>query len=257
MGFLAMVSKYFHFLPTRIVFKNRQSAGKILGNNLRKRIMTRHENSSFGKNNSLLVIGIPRGGLVVANEIALKLGCELGAICPVRIVDEDEETTLGSILITDKIPTALDILSDRLEDGLVYLNNDIRKDYLIENKERILKRIILKHMKFGSNNLDSITNKVVILADDGVFSGASAIVALRWIRRHQPKELIFACPIAPSDVVTMIKDDTRILVDHLEILKITSSTDYKTVDYYYKDFEDCEDQYVGNIIEKSKSNLTF
>jgi predicted phosphoribosyltransferase len=254
MDFLAMVSKYFHFLPTRIVFKNRQSAGKILGNNLRKKFMTRHGNGSIGKNNTLLVIGIPRGGLVVANEIALKLGCKLGVICPVRIVDEDEETTIGSILITDKIPTALDILSDRLEDGLVYLNNDIRKDYLIENKERILKRILLKQMKYGSFNLDSITNKVVILADDGVYSGASAIVALRWIRKNQPKELIFASPIAPSDAVHRIKADTKILIDHLEILKVPSSLEYKTVDYYYKDFEDIDDKCIFSIIQKSRTN---
>jgi predicted phosphoribosyltransferase len=218
-------------------------------------LSARYENGNLGNDNSMLVLGIPKGGLVVANEIALELACKLDVICPVRIVDEDEETTIGSVLITNKIPEGLDILSQAQQENVsFYLNDNMKKDYLIKHQEKILKKILLIHAKFGSTSLNSITGKTVILADDGVYSGASAIVALKWIRTHQPKELIFATPIAPSEIVTKIKTDRKISVDHLEILKIPLSTDYKTVDFYYKNFEDVEDQWIDKIIKNFNIN---
>ncbi len=256
MDFLENVSKIFQFIPTRLVFTNRQTAGKMLGNNLKKMFSTRRDIGNFGNENSILVIGIPRGGLIVANEIALELGCKLDVICPIRIVDEDEETTIGSVLTTDRIPEGFDILDNKKENVIVYLNDNNKKEYLKKNEEEILKRISLKHAKFGSNSLNSIMDKIVILVDDGVYSGASAIVALRWIRTQRPKELIFATPIAPLEVVTAIKADSKISIDQLEILKMPPSVKYKTVDYYYKNFEEIEDSHIYKIIKNLNINST-
>ncbi len=242
------------FFP-RTVFYDRQKAGQILGNNLKTLFKSKKKENSAFCNDSILVMGIPRGGLVVAHEIAQLLNCDLDLIYPVRILDENSETTIGSILPINRRLALYNSHMDVFEHSFsIYMNDQIAEEYLRANKSRILQTVLEKTMKYGSVMHRNIQEKSIILVDDGVFSGASAIVALRWIRTHQPKELIFATPVAPSEIVTKIKTDTKISIDHLEILKIPSSTDYKTVDYYYKNFEDIEDQWINNIIKNFINN---
>src|SRR5215210_1357529 len=96
--------KLFNPLYLRIVFKNRQIAGQILGHNL-KMLFKSGKNDGFDLDDcSILVVGIPRGGLIVADEIAKKLNCDLDVIYPIRIVAEDNESTLGSVLIIQALP---------------------------------------------------------------------------------------------------------------------------------------------------------
>jgi len=72
--------KLFNPLYLRIVFKNRQNAGQILGDNL-KMLFKSGKNKGFDQDDySILVVGIPRGGLIVADEIAKKLNCDLDLI---------------------------------------------------------------------------------------------------------------------------------------------------------------------------------
>jgi len=250
-------AKILQHISPRIVFNNRQKTGEILGDNLKKHFKSSKKKEYSMNVNSLLVIGIPRGGLVVANEIAQKLGCDLDITYPVRILSSDNETTIGSILILNSLIEPYDIDSKNPGNNfLIYANDEKAEVYIDRNKERILKNSLEKFKKFGSVSHKSIKDKTVIVVDDGVFSGATAITALRWIRTQEPENLIFATPVAPLDIANKIKEDSKISLDHLEILKVRPSFDYRSVDYYYKNFEDVEDDYINSIIRNAKIDLT-
>ena len=245
-------AKILQHMSFRLVFNNRQKTGEIIGDNLKKYFKSGKKKDYLIDVRSLLVIGIPRGGLVVANEIAKKLGCDLDLIYPVRILNSDNETTIGSILILDS-PAGPHVINSKnsFHNFLVYLNGEKAEIYFDKYKERIIKKSLDKFKKFGSVSHESIKNKTVIVVDDGVFSGATAITALRWIRTQEPRKLIFATPVAPLDIVNKIKEDSKISLDYLEILKVRSSFNYRTVDYYYKNFEYVEDDHINSIIRNA------
>ena len=176
-------AKYLPPLSLKIVFNDRKKAGQILGNNLKRKFRKDRENNS-NRVNSLIVVGIPRGGLVVGNEVAKVLNCDLDLINPVRVLAENEEATLGSVLVIDKPPEPYDFdLNDYRSNFLIYLNDSSGEKYFNSKKAEIMKEILLKSAKYDYVTRKSIKGKTVILVDDGVYSGASAIAALRWMRK--------------------------------------------------------------------------
>ncbi len=255
MGIFRNFTKFMHPLSLKIIFHDRQKAGQMLGNNLTLFFKSKSSKKDTSRTHPILVIGIPRGGLVVAYEIANKLSCDLDLVYPVRIVSEDNETTLGSILVTDKDSKFKDLdLNNYLNTSLIFLNDGPAEEYLNSNKSKITKVILEKSERYSHIIHSSIKGKTVILVDDGVYSGATALVALRWIRSQEPEELIFATPIAPTDITSKIKNDPKILLDHAEILKVRPSSRYRTVDYYYKHFEDVSDAHINRIIQSDLMN---
>ena len=91
--------------------------------------------------------------------------------------------------------------------------------------------------------------KTVILVDDGAASGATLIVAARWIKErkeHQFKKLIIAIPVAPKETVDILKKEC----DHLEIIAKPSLSNFHSVSQYYKDFNPITDEQVLEILKK-------
>jgi putative phosphoribosyl transferase len=246
----------FNQLSFRIVFKDRQNAGQILGDNLKKYFKSQKNFDSKLDNSSVLVVGIPRGGLIVADQVATKLNCDLDFIYPIRIVGADNETTLGSILFVEE---ALSHFQNFQTDNygnkfLINLNNEGAKEYVNFNKWIIDPASLERSKEYSLVSHKLIHGKIVILVDDGVYSGASALTALQWIRIHQPKKLIFATPVAPKNVIEKLMKDSNISLDHLEILKSISPKKYRSVNYYYSNFEDVNDPHINKIMQKKVSN---
>ena len=246
--------KLFNPLYLRIVFKNRQNAGQILGDNL-KMLFKSGKNDGFDLDDcSILVVGIPRGGLIVADEIAKKLNCDLDLIYPIRIITEDNESTLGSVLPIPPLPDPGSFRTDNHGNKfLMNLNNEFAEEYVKVNERRLLAETLEKSKKYNIVSHKPISGKIVILVDDGVYTGASALTALQWLRIQKPNKLIFATPVAPKNIVSKLEKDPNILVDHLEILKTPSAKNYKSVDFFYNDFENVSDTYIDEIIQKKIS----
>ncbi|HJS64379.1 MAG TPA: phosphoribosyltransferase family protein [Nitrososphaeraceae archaeon] len=224
----------------QLKFKDRESSGNILGEAL-KDIIKKDERKNT------LVLGIPRGGVITADIIARKLHCEFDIIIPRKLrAPSNEELAIGAIL----------------GDGTTYLNEIIVKNLEISPKyiqdeklhqlEEIKRRASLycfgnrEFTKSGNLNFD---NKTVILVDDGAATGATVIVAVRWIRANtNPHRFILAIPIAPKYTVNLLKGEN---IDHIEVITCPD-LNFKSLEQYYNNFSQVTDRQVIDIITSYK-----
>lgn len=203
---------------------------------------------------NVIVFGIPRGGIIVADIIARKLKTDnFDIIIPRKLTTpHNKETAFGAIM-EDGTTTFID---NRIVDAL-----SISNEYIEQEKERqlqeIKRRVLVyrnseKLMEYSNKINDS--NKIVILVDDGAASGATLIVAARWIKNrkeHKFKKLIIAIPVAPMETANILKEEC----DDLEIITKPSLSNFHSVSQYYKDFKPIADEQVLEILKKWKITL--
>ena len=171
-------------------FKDRESAGNILGEALKDIIKKEDRKNS-------IVLGVPRGGVITAYCIAKKLGCQFDIIIPRKLrAPYNEEIAIGAIT----------------GDGTCYLNDMIIKelkitsDYIEREKFEQLKEIERRTCLYCSDkkritrtNQIELHKKIIILADDGAATGATLIAAERSvILSGDSRQIIVATPIAPE-----------------------------------------------------------
>ena len=212
-------------------FKDRIAAATILGESLKDKVNTEER-----KNAS--VLGIPRGGVVTADVIARKLSCRFDIIIPRKLTDPDnKEHAIGAIM----------------EDGTAYIDQEainhlqISSEYLEQEKLHQIAEIRRRNSVFhgGAGRENDFNDKTVILVDDGAATGATVIVAARSIRkRFKLKSLIIALPVAPKDIVKLLKMEA----DIVEVVTSPSSH-FHAVGQYYHDFGPVEDEQVRSILQ--------
>jgi putative phosphoribosyl transferase len=87
------------------------------------------------------------------------------------------------------------------------------------------------------------------LVDDGAATGSTIIIASRWIVTKKPRYFILAIPIAPKNTVNLFKYEN---IDYIEVIT-TPSSNFKTVEQYYKNFNQVTDKEVIDILAKHKT----
>jgi putative phosphoribosyl transferase len=225
-------------------FKNRVAAANILAAALMDTINKQGLNNN---NNAITVLGIPRGGVVLADVIATKLKASyFDVVIPRKLrIPHNEEAAFGAIM----------------SDGTVYIDCrivrdlDIPEDYIEKEKKlqllEIERRSALYIQKTSqqpskSKIKDKTTRTTTILVDDGAASGATVIAAARSIRKaSSPNDkLIIALPVAPKDTVNnLLKKEA----DHVEV--IAKPSFFNSVGQYYQNFEPVNDEKVIEIIK--------
>lgn len=221
-------------------FKNRVFAANILAGLVQDRL--KEEKIEIDKNN-LLVLGIPRGGVIVADIIASEIGkCVLDIIISRKLTaPHNSELAIGAIM----------------EDGTTYLNDDlvsdseINQEYIEREKEKqvseIRRRKFLYHSGSYGETIKEKTN-TVILVDDGAATGATVIAASRWIKKNSPKSrLMIGLPVAPKKTIELLQKECDYVVVASAI-----STGFGGVANYYEDFRQVTDEEVMQICEKKK-----
>jgi predicted phosphoribosyltransferase len=224
--------------------KDRSSAGNILGEALRDVIKDEKERKEH-----TIVLGIPRGGVILADVVAKKLSCKFDIIIPRKLrAPHNEEIAIGALM----------------EDGTAYLNDDlvrelgILQDYIEKEKinqiQEIRRRTLLycNHSTSKASgdhqNLKGNYNNI-ILVDDGAATGATIIVAARWIKKNTNiTKLIIAVPIIPKITKDLLEKEA----DHVEVIIAPSISKFKSVGQYYQSFEATSDDQVIEIINKHK-----
>jgi putative phosphoribosyl transferase len=225
----------------QLKFKDRESAGSIL-TELLKTVIKDDERKNT------LVLGIPRGGVITADIVARKLRCTFGIIVAKKIsAPSNEELAIGALV----------------GDGTTYLNEMLVKDLKISTKfiqdekcrqlEEIKCRTFLYRFENREfTNLDTVnfSNKTIILVDDGAATGATILVASRWIRvTKNPHRIIVAIPIAPKSTINLMKHEN---IDCIEVIASPKSN-FKSVEQYYKNFNQITDEQVIDILAKYKN----
>jgi putative phosphoribosyl transferase len=216
----------------QMTFKDRASAASILSSILKDEIKTKKKD----RQEQILTLGIPRGGIVVADVVAQKLNTDFDIVIPRKLRAPDNiENSIGAIM----------------PDGSVYLDTlrvrwlKVSAEFIEKEKAEQLQEIVRRTALYRPDNLEyNITDKTIILVDDGVASGATLIPAARWIRKQQPKRLIIAAPVASEQAAELLKKEA----DRLKF--IITPSNLITINQFYRNFDPVTDAQVIDILKK-------
>jgi putative phosphoribosyl transferase len=203
------------------MFSDRHEAGIKLAFALEK----------FHGKKDIVVIGIPRGGVVVAWEVARYLHAPLDVVVIKKLgYPGNPEFALGATS-----PDTYYINPEMAE--------SVPKDYIDEElrtKQREARERVdtLK----GSRRPVDLVGKTVIVVDDGVATGASMIITLKVIRKMKPSLIVVATPIAPPDAIQQL----RKFAD--EVVAILQPASFFAIGQFYADFQQVEDKEVKRLI---------
>jgi putative phosphoribosyl transferase len=221
-------------------FKNRVFAANILTGVMQDRF--KEEKIDVNKNN-LLVLGIPRGGVIVADIIASKMGrCDFDIIIPRKLTaPRNSELAFGAIM----------------EDGTAYINDDlvedleINQEYIEREKEKQISEIRRRKFLYGGGLIGETSKEktnIVAMVDDGAATGATLIAASRWMKKKSPKSrLMIGLPVAPKKTFELLERECDYAVVASAI-----STSFGAVANYYQDYMQVTDEEVIEICERRK-----
>lgn len=202
-----------------VVFADRVDAGRRLAEQLLKY-----------KGEDLLVLGIPRGGVIVASEVAKALKAPLDVVIARKIgAPFNSELAVGAVAPDGSVLYDEKMLSYFGIDKGVFENQIAAEVAEIERRLRLYRGE--KENFYGKD-------KVVILVDDGIATGFTVQAALCFLRKQQPKRLVLAVPVIPRDTAVRLSEE----VDELVALLIPDV--FYAVGQFYRDFRQITDEEV-------------
>jgi putative phosphoribosyl transferase len=236
-------------LIVSVLFQDRKQAGEELANKL-KEYLTYSEDKDFEKlkewnsKESLIVVAIPRGGVVIGDIIASELHCNLDIVISRKIgAQSNKELAIGAVM-----PGGSYFLNQWIVDVLKISDSYIQNE--VENQKKEVERR-LKEFRGSTNYDDVLKRKIVILVDDGIATGSTIIAAAQWIKKEGEnrnfKKLIVAVPVAP-DTKSDTVDKLNQIADKVIILY--SPTEFSAVGQFYKQFDQVSDKEVKTIMNK-------
>jgi predicted phosphoribosyltransferase len=196
------------------VFFDRADGGRNLARAL-KRISTAEA----------LVLGIPRGGIETACEVAGALDRELSTVVVCKLpLPDDPEAGFGAVA----------------EDGSVYLDPGAQEWFsptlieavIAERKEEVLRRVRVLR---GGRPLPDLRGRCVLLVDDGLATGATMRAAVSCCRRRGARRIIAAAPVASPRACGLLSA----AVDELIVLRAPAN--FRAVADYYRSWSDVSD----------------
>lgn len=206
------------------MFSDRKDAGVQLTSRLKE----------YKDRAGVLVLALPRGGVVTGHEIARFLNVPLDIVIVRKIgFPGQPELAIGAVSETGTVVLNESIIS----------TYGVPKDYIereiSRQKEEISRRIKLYRK---GKKLPSLEGKSIILVDDGVATGASIKAAITTLREEKLRKLIVALPVAPPGVA----DELEQMVD--TFICIETPFDFMAVGAYYRDFTQVTDEEVIELL---------
>ncbi len=213
-----------------MLFKDRIEAGRMLGEELKK---LKIENP--------VVLAMPRGGVPVGFEIAKILNASLDVIIARKIgAPNQKELGIGAIAEDDIKVWDQEILNV-VKPQKAILNK------IVKTEQKELER--RKNLYRDGKPIIRLRGKTVILVDDGVATGITAVATINAIRKLKPKKIIFAAPTCAKDSVLHLKP----LVD--DFLCLITPSEFQSVGQWYDNFEQVTDEEVKDILKKNNHSL--
>ena len=212
------------------IFKDRRDAGKQLAKEL----------SDFKGQDDAIVLGLPRGGVPVAFEVAKALNLPLDVFIVRKLgVPGQPELAMGAIA-----SGGIQVLNDSVVRRAGISESQI-EDVAQQEKEELKQRE--KAYRGARPNID-LQGKTVLLVDDGLATGASMRAAISALREHNPDKIILAVPTAPTDTCQEFKPE----VD--QIICLRTPTPFWGVGGSYQNFSQTTNEEVRELLNKADQN---
>jgi len=208
-------------------FKDRVDAGQILANKLTKYA-----------DQKPLVLGLPRGGVPVAFEVAKALKAPLDVYIVRKLgVPGQEELAMGAIATGD-----VRVLNQGVIDALQISEEAIETETRKE-KEELKRREAL--YRGGRPTLD-VTNRTVLLIDDGIATGSTIKAAIAALKKQKAGRIIIGVPVAPPSTIEELREE----VD--EVVCVSTPEFFIAISLWYDEFPQTSDDEVRELLKKAE-----
>ncbi len=211
-----------------MLFRDRRHAGAVLGDLVRRHL------SADGA--TALVLGIPRGGVVVASEVARALGAELDLAVPRKLrAPYNPELAIGavaedgSVYVDERVTTSLRVPQEYLQQEVAYQLEEIRRRLQAYRQDR---------------PAPEVSGRSVVLVDDGIATGSTMVAAVRSVRRRGAARVVVAVPVAPPEAVR------RLRAEGCEVLCVREEPLFVAVGQFYEDFTQVSDEEVQALLQE-------
>ncbi|MET1022413.1 MAG: phosphoribosyltransferase [Arthrobacter sp.] len=211
------------------IFEDRVDAGRQLGRRLAEL-----------RGQDIVVLGLPRGGVPVAFEVAAALDAPLDVIVVRKLgLPYQPELAMGAIG-----EGGVRVLEDRV---LAHSRVNDTELLAVENHERAVLENRVDRFRKGRARQD-VTGRIVVIVDDGIATGSTARVACRVARKLGAARVILAVPVAPADTIGALTEPD-------EVVCLATPHHFSAVGYHYRDFSPTEDDEVVQLLDAAAKRL--
>lgn len=208
-------------------YRDRTEAGTVLADAL----------SAYAGKGDPIVLALPRGGVPVAAVIAEKLDAALDLILVRKLgLPGYEELAMGAIASGGARVLNKDVLS-------LHQVSEEAIDRVAEKEGRELRR--REQAYRGDRPSPRLSNRDVILVDDGLATGATMRAAIEVVRKESPRNLVVAVPVAPHSTVESLTQE----VDEMVCPAVPES--FRAIGLWYADFGQTSDEEVRDLLGKA------
>lgn len=209
------------------MFIDRRDAGIQLAQRLKK----------YRGQRGVLVLALPRGGVVTGFEIARSLGAPLDVLIVRKIgFPGQPELAIGAVSETGAVVLNESIISS------YGVSDDYVKKEISRQKEEISRRVKLYRK---GESISELEGRTIILVDDGVATGATVKAAIATLKKEKIAKLILALPVGPPEAAAELKE----MVDDFICLEVPAY--FGAVGAFYEDFTQVSDDEVVEMLERA------
>ena len=210
------------------VFADRGEAGRILANELGK----------YAGRDDVVVLGLPRGGVPVAAEVARALRAPLDVLVVRKLgAPGQEELAIGAIG-----EGGVRVLNEELVRSLGLKRQEI--DRMAAREERELERRVAAYR--GDHETLEVEGKIVIVVDDGVATGATMRAGLQALRARGAAKIVAAAPVGAEDSVAALANDAD------EVVVLQTPAWFRAVGQWYENFGQTTDDEVREVLAQHR-----
>jgi putative phosphoribosyl transferase len=205
-------------------YTDRKQAGDLLAQKLLR----------YRDDSDVIVLGLPRGGVPVASEVARALHAPLDVFIVRKLgLPGHEEFAMGAIATGGVMVMNPDVAGIHIPEAAI-------EEVVARERSELGRRELLYR---GDRPLLSVENRIVILVDDGLATGSTMLAAATAVRRQQPKRIVVAVPVAAPETC----EQFRHVVD--EVVCAITPQPFRAVGIWYDNFGQVSDAEVHALLD--------
>jgi putative phosphoribosyl transferase len=206
------------------VFRDRREAGDALAESL----------AAYADRDDLLVLGLARGGVPVAKQVASALHAPLDVFLVRKLgVPQWQELAMGALTSGGAV-----VMNDRLVRSLEITNEQVQAAIARETEELTRREQVYR----GGRAPIAITGKTVILVDDGIATGASMLAAVRAVHGGDPSQVVVAVPVGPASTSRDLAGEAD------DVVCVMTPPQFEAVGQVFADFHQVSDDEVIELL---------